>query len=70
MPTATLEKCTVCPETSKKYSLESIGHFPSWAYKLGKLKISKTGTPRFRAALLRRIPTSLHLKYPRKEKSG
>ena len=42
MPTATLEKCTVCPETSKKHSLESIGHFHSWAYKLGNLKISKT----------------------------
>ena len=45
MPTATLEKCTVCPETSKKHSLESIGHFPSWAYKLGKLKIRKTQAP-------------------------
>ena len=30
MPTATLEKCTVCSETSKKHSLESIGHFHSW----------------------------------------
>ena len=29
-----------------------------------------TGTPKFRAALLTRTPTSLHLKYPRKEKSG
>ena len=45
MPTATLDKCTVCPETSKKHSLESIGHFHSWAYKLGKLKISKTQAP-------------------------
>ena len=42
MPTATLEKCTECAETSKKHSLESIGHIHSWAYKLGKLKISKT----------------------------
>ena len=38
MPTATREKCTVCPETSKKNSLESIGHFYSWAYKLGKAR--------------------------------
>ena len=45
MPTATLEKCTVCAETSKKHSLESIGHFHSWAYQLGKLKISKTQAP-------------------------
>ena len=30
---------------SKKHSLESIGHFHSWAYKLGKLKISKTQAP-------------------------
>ena len=45
MPTATLEKCTVCPETSKKHSLGSIGHFHSWAYKLGKLNISKTQAP-------------------------
>ena len=45
MPTATLEKCTLCHETSKKHSLESIGHFHSWAYKLGKLKISKTQAP-------------------------
>ena len=29
----------------KKHSLESIGHFHSWAYKLGKLKISKTQAP-------------------------
>ena len=29
-----------------------------------------TGTPKFRAALLTRTPTSLHLKYPRKEKNG
>ena len=45
MPTATLEKFTVCPETSTKLSLESIGHFHSWAYKLGKLKINKTQAP-------------------------
>ena len=25
----------MCSETSKKHSLESIGHFHSWAYKLG-----------------------------------
>ena len=45
LPTATLEKCTVCSETSKKLSLESIGPFHSWAYKLGKLKIRKTQAP-------------------------
>ena len=32
-------RCVLKP---KKHSLESIGHFHSWAYKLGKLKISKT----------------------------
>ena len=30
---------------AKKHSLESKGHFHSWAYKLGKLKISKTQAP-------------------------
>ena len=45
LPTATLEKCTVCAETSKKHSFESIGHFHSWAYQLEKLKISKTQAP-------------------------
>ena len=45
LPKATLEKCTVCPETSKKHSLETIGYFHSWVYKLGKLKISKTQEP-------------------------
>ena len=30
---------------SKKLTLQSIGHFHSWAYKLGKLKISKTQAP-------------------------
>ena len=29
----------------RKHSMESIGHFHSWAYKLGKLKISKTQAP-------------------------
>ena len=38
-------ECMVCPETSKKHSLESIGHFHSWVYKLGKLKINKTQAP-------------------------
>ena len=45
LPTATLEKCTLCHETSKKHSLESIGHFHSWAYKLGKVKINKIQAP-------------------------
>ena len=29
-----------------------------------------TGTPKFRAALFTRTSTSVHLKYPRKEKNG
>ena len=29
-----------------------------------------TGTPKFRAALFTRTLTSVHLKYPRKEKNG
>ena len=45
LPTATLEKCTVCPETSKKLSLQSIGHFHSWAYILWKPNIDRTQAP-------------------------
>ena len=38
---------------------------------LGKTKNRQyTGTPKFMAALFTRTSTSVHLKYPRKEKNG
>ena len=69
LPRATLEKCTVCPATSKIHSLESIGHFHSWVYKLGKLKISKTQAPQSLGLLCwQEPPVHYTLNIPRKRK--
>ena len=68
MPTATLEKCTVCSETSKKHSLESIGHFHSWAYILEKPKIHRTQAPRLLLLCLQQPRFGYNLKVLGKRK--
>ena len=57
MPTATLEKWTVCPETYKKTQLREHRALPLMGVEIGKTKNQQdTGTPKFTAALLTNTP--------------
>ena len=52
-----------------KTQLESIGHFHSWAYKLGKLQINKTQAPQSLGLLfLQESPLHYNLNIPGKRK--